>query len=119
MWKIALATAVAAFLLSGTAAADTWLKLVCVCPNAADSFLYFGQTINLTLNMTQKIVWDDKNGRSEFDETETSVNWTRTAAVDGGDLSWNFSLDRTTLLLSASNVWGTASYPCHKNEPQL
>jgi len=81
--------------------------------------MYFGQTINLTLNMTQKIVWDDKSGRTGFDETDASLDWTRTADFEGTQLSWNFSLDRTTLLLSASNMLASTSYQCHKNEPQL
>ena len=112
MRKLLVPLLLACSFFSGTAQAQN-IKLVC---QSFDNhyILYFGSTIRLTLNMTDKIAADDRGVQSRIHETGTHLFWDR-AWPGGGSI--DFKLDRTTLLLFVNGGIGT--YQCSKDTPQL
>ena len=97
-----LVTAMAVCLWSEVAAADTWVKLVCV-KTQGDSSWY--NTLRFTLNLTTMKAWEEGAGPpDDITATNESYRW------------WAFVLDRTTLTLSYGSQ---AQWQCSREQPQL
>jgi hypothetical protein len=102
------------------------IKLVCqlIDGNVAP---IFGNTVHLTLDITDKIAigpdvvlssHPEKGGPVKMEVTEAYLTWSRPNPAWVGDSSFDFQLDRTTLGLHVVVALGMGNYQCRKDTPQ-
>jgi hypothetical protein len=117
MKKLIFPAMLAAGLFSGAAHAET---IQLVCQTAPEHrILAFGTTFHVTLNMTDRMAWDDVGGgRSRVRESGDYVSWEHAFPSSMGGGSATLKLDRRTLELDLDTGPGQAYYQCRVVPPR-